>query len=102
MLYEINSTDLFTLSKAPTSDVKIYEKTNDKLDLKAYLNTSSKNIKIHLINKEENQVNKKISAQGLHFYAGANHLNAINLMNPLENKVKNFSINYFGLNLRTP
>ena len=98
VLYEINSTDLFTLSKAPTSDVKIYEKTNDKLDLKAYLNTSSKNIKIHLINKEENQVNKKISAQGLHFYAGANHLNAINLMNPLENKVKNFSINYFGLN----
>ena len=98
VLSVINSTDLFTLPEAPRADLKIYEKTNGKLDLKAYLNTSSKNIKLHLINNHENQINKKISAQGLHFYAGANHLNAINLMNPLENKIKNFSINYFGLN----
>ena len=98
VLSAINSTDPFTLPEAPTADVKIYEKSNSKLDLKAYLNTSSKNIKLHLISNHDNQLNEKIKAKGLHFFAGVNHLDAINLMNPLKNKIKNFSMNYFGLN----
>lgn len=98
VLPAINSTDLITLPELPKVDFKIYEKTNSKLDLKAYVNTSSKNIKLHLINNDENQINKKIAPKGLHFYAGSNHLDAINLMNPLKNKIKNFSMNYFGLN----
>lgn len=98
VLSAINSTDLITLPESPEADVNIYEKTNSKLDLKAYLNTSSKNIKLHLINNRVNDIHKKIKAEGLHFYAGENHLNAINLMNPSGNKIKNFSMNYFGLN----
>ena len=98
ILSAINSSHKYKLSKAPNSDIQIYEKTNNDLDLKGYVNTSSKNIMLHILHKSENQLNEKIKAKGLHFYSGANHLSAINSMKSLKNKMKNISINYFGLN----
>lgn len=94
ILNAINDIKTFNLEKTNLSDIEIYENANN-LKLKAYVNTSSDKIDLHLI-QGKNESNSMIGLEpsGLHFQAPASFIEY--LIGP--NNIHQISLNYFGFN----
>lgn len=96
VLKAINETKSYKLDKPSHSDIEFYENMNQKLQLNAYINTSSEKINLHIkqkINGSNSLVNLKPA--GLHIHAPYEVFNFLNDNNTIEN----ISVNYFGLNI---
>jgi hypothetical protein len=95
ILNEINDIKTFDIEKTSLSDIEIYEHANNNLKLKAYVNTSSDKINLHVI-QEKNESNSRIGLEpnGLHFQAPASFFEYVIDVN----KIDQISLNYFGFN----
>ena len=95
ILSAINDIKTFNIGKTTLSDIEIYENANNNLKLKAYVNTSSDEINLHVI-QEGNGSNSMIGLEpnGLHFQAPASFFEY--LIGP--NNINQISLNYFGFN----
>ncbi len=95
ILKAINDIKTFSIGKTTLSDIEIYENANNNLKLKAYVNTSSDKINLHVI-QEKNESNSMIGLKpdGLHFQAPASFFE--HLIGP--NNIHQISLNYFGFN----
>ena len=95
ILKAINDIKTFSIGKTTLSDIEIYENANNNLKLKAYVNTSSDKINLHVI-QEKNESNSMIGLEpdGLHFQAPASFFE--HLIGP--NNIHQISLNYFGFN----
>ena len=97
----INNTKPFVFREEVNSDVQIYERKNNTLELTTYINSSQKKIDIHLLKEKNKEKDSgvKIKSNGLHFYTSSSNLTGFNSLNTSKHKIKNFSMNYFGLNI---
>lgn len=95
ILKAINDIKTFSIGKTTLSDIEIYKNANNNLKLKAYVNTSSDKINLHVIH-EKNESNSMIGLEpnGLHFQAPASFFEYVIDVN----KIDQISLNYFGFN----
>ena len=99
ILKAINNTKTYEIPSSLDSDIQMYEVQKNKLKLAAYFCISKQIISVTIPNKSKGNPNNKIKPKGLHFHTNTTLLSSISNNIKAVNKLKNISINYFGLNI---